>query len=246
MQAQPIYMFHAIGSGRLLDGADPHYAYSISNFGELISLLNGGTSLKNALKGNNNQAILTFDDGHASNYEAARILKEEFNSTADFFINTSTIGSKNFLSWQQVKDMHSWGMSIQSHGHEHKYLSDMSRDEQQVQLKRCKELIEDQISDAVTIMAPPGGRYNQDTLDLVHDLGYEHISISKPGRWSGGNCSPRIPVYANSKADVLATCKNRFSPYLIKQIIKYQTTGLAKSLLGNESYDSLRSKILGA
>ena len=244
--SRAIYMFHAIGSGEVLKGADPHYAFSTSKFGELIHLLKGGVSLKRALSVNTHQSILTFDDGHVSNFEAARILNEEFGSTADFFINTSTIGTPNFLSWKQVKEMHSWGMSIQSHAHEHKYLSDLTRADQLFQMKHCKELIEDQLSDAVTIIAPPGGRYNQDTIELVQELGYEHISISKPGRWAGESCSPRIPVYSHSQAHILASCNNHLSPYLIKQLIKYHGTGWAKSIMGNKSYDLLRSKVLGA
>ena len=245
MKSVPVYMFHAIGTGAALEGADPHYGLSLSKFGELISKLGSGTSLKQVLQNDSQeQAIFTFDDGHRSNYQAAKILKFEFDSQADFFINTNNVGKPNFLNWDQVREMQSWGMSIQSHGHEHVYLSDLTKEQQRYQLQTSKSILENELGENVSILAPPGGRFNQDTQDLITELGYEHLTISKPGKWCGQSVSPRVAVLFNSNTDQLASCQNAFSIFLLKQEIKYQVTGLAKQLLGNESYDALRSKIL--
>jgi peptidoglycan/xylan/chitin deacetylase (PgdA/CDA1 family) len=62
---------------------------------------------------------LTFDDGRVSDYETAYPLLRELGWEADFFVNTATVGSKGFLSWSQIAEMHRGGMSIQSHGHDH-------------------------------------------------------------------------------------------------------------------------------
>ena len=245
MKPTPIYMFHAIGVENDLVGADPHYALSSSKFFELISKLGGGTSIKEVLSGRTIRPILTFDDGHITNYNAAKILFEEFNSQADFFINTSNVGKDNFLNWDQLREMQSWGMSIQSHGHEHIYLSDLDRNEQCFQVRLSKEILEHELGERVTILAPPGGRYNQDTQELITELGYEHLTISKPGKWSGQTISPRIPILSNSNSEHLASCQNGFSLFLMKQEIKYKVMGVAKTLLGNHSYDALRSRILG-
>jgi len=245
MRSKPVYMFHAIGTEDQIAGADPHYAYSVSDYGLCLSKLGNVGSLKDTLSSKLDKPIFTFDDGHASNYEAARILKFEFDGRADFFINPSTVNKPNYLTWSQIREMHDWGMSIQSHSYDHVYLSDLDRIAQKEQLSSSKKAIEDEISDEVAILAPPGGRYNQDTLSLLSELGYQHISISQPGRWSGASISPRIPVLRHTQVDDLVGCNRMFSRYLLKQVIKYRVTGLAKKALGNQSYDLLRAKLLG-
>ena len=65
---------------------------------------------------------MTFDDGLASNAWAAGQLAER-GDTADFFVNPSTVGTAGFLDWPTLRRMADAGMSIQSHGMHHRYLS---------------------------------------------------------------------------------------------------------------------------
>ena len=239
-----IYMFHSIGTGNDLEGADPHYSYSLDKFVDLLEAIGPCRSIASNLEKSNIFPILTFDDGHASNYLAAKILKERFNSTADFFINPVNVGKKNYLSWNQLIEMDAWGMSIQSHSYEHVYLSDLNYEEQKNQLKRSKEIIEDRIGKPVVILAPPGGRYNSNTERLCRELSYQHISVSRPGKWNGGYCSSRVPVQVNTSVKSLVSCNNQYSFYLFILVIKYKITGVAKKIMGNGRYDTFREKIL--
>ena len=241
-----IYMFHAIGSGDELHDCDPHYSYSKENFIAFLKDCGSVTSLKEVLVGNKIDAVVTFDDGHISNFEAALGIKETVNGCADFFINPSMVGKTHFMSWADIRQINDLGMSIQSHSLDHVYLSDLNYKQQYEQLLSSKKIIEDNIGSAVTILAPPGGRYNQDTIDICKEIGYQHVSISKPGRWSQGYISPRIAVLNGYPVADLVNCKNTFSPLLYKQVFKYQITGLAKTVLGNKRYDGIRSRLLGA
>ena len=245
MKSNVIFMFHAIGSGGELEESDPHYAYSLNKFKKFMQSIKGCRSLEDNLVTRTGLPILTFDDGHATNFIAANILAEEFTSTADFFVNTNTIDTKNYLSWSQLQKMKDWGMSIQSHGADHVYLSDLTYEEQRQQLERSKYIIEDKLGVEVSILAPPGGRFNEDTIQLCHKLGYKHISVSKPGKWNGEYCSPRVPVLADTDVGELTSCLQSISPFLLKQVLKYRITGLAKKILGNDKYDALRGELLG-
>ncbi len=243
--SKSIYMFHAIGSDNELQDCDPHYCYSTEKFIAFIRGCGSVTSLKEALCGNEIDAVVTFDDGHISNFDAALEIKETVNGCADFFINPSMVGKKNFMSWANIRQINDLGMSIQSHSLDHVYLSDLNYKQQYEQLLSSKEIIEDKVGSAVAILAPPGGRYNQDTIDICKKIGYQHVSISKPGRWSQSYMSPRIAVLNGYPVADLVDCKNTFSPLLYKQVLKYQLTGLAKTVLGNKRYDGIRSRLLG-
>jgi len=239
-------MFHAIGSKEDLSGCDLHYSYSLKNFEKFLKDCGSATSLQHVLsgKGQNTRVVITFDDGHISNYQAAISIKEIINGSADFFINANVVGKKNFMSWHQLREINQLGMSIQSHSLDHVYLSDLNYEQQLYQLTSSKKRIEDELGSEVTILAPPGGRYNQDTINICKKIGYQHISISKPGRWNQGYLSARIPVLSQTSVGDLLSCQNSMSPFLYKQMLKYQLTGLAKKVLGNGHYDILRSRLL--
>ncbi len=245
MSSSVVYMFHAIGSGSALAGSDPHYAYSTKKFQKFINETGQCRSIRDVLSGQHSKVVVTFDDGHATNFHAAEIIKDTLGGSADFFINPNTVDMKYYLSWSQLREMVSMGMSIQSHSLDHLYLSDMSKAEQKRQLETSKKTIEDNLGVPVSILAPPGGRYNQDTIDLCHELEYEHLSISEPGRWAGGYISPRLAVYKNTKVSSLLGCNKLISPLIMSQLIKYKVTGKAKTILGNDSYELIRSKLLG-
>jgi peptidoglycan/xylan/chitin deacetylase (PgdA/CDA1 family) len=250
-----VYMFHSIGTGQDIEEADPHYSFSLEKYKKFLSSVGPCESLASRLtfiesnsidtKSISNRPILTFDDGHISNYLASSLLAEDYDSTADFFVNSNNVGSKNFIGWSKLREMDSWGMSIQSHSADHIYLSDLSYAEQKNQLETSKKTIEDNIGKPVSILAPPGGRYNDDTIKLCHELGYKHLSISRPGKWKGEYCSPRIPILRQSSIDSLVSCNDEYSFYLAKLISKYKITGFAKQVLGNDRYDLIRQKLLG-
>jgi len=239
-------MFHAIGEGDAIAGADPHYSFSVDNYCDFLNKIGQCTSIASSLNEVDNKPILTFDDGHVSNYLAAEILANEYASSADFFINPNNVGDSHFLTWSQIVEMSDLGMSIQSHSLDHVYLSDLSYEQQKLQLEQSKKTIEDNIGKEVTVLAPPGGRYNEATIELCRKLGYQHISVSRPGLWLGEYCSPRIPVLRTTAVESLATCNGKLNVHLAKTIAKYTVTGVAKKALGNGFYDIVRARILGA
>jgi len=241
-------MFHAIGSKEKLTNCDLHYSYSKEEFELFLKRCVSSTSLQECLSDvtNSTKDVITFDDGHVSNYDAAISIKELICGSADFFINGNMVGKKGFMSWSQLREIQQIGMSIQSHSLDHVYLSDLTYEQQLYQLTAGKKILEDKLGSEVVILAPPGGRYNQDTVNICKKLGYEHISISQPGRWSGGYLSSRIPVLRGTSVDELLSCKNIISPFMYKQMAKYKITGTAKKILGNGLYDTVRTRLLSS
>ncbi len=241
------YMFHAIGDISHNDWADPHYSYTEEKFREFLSRSKIVFSIVEAKKNNLQDGIIvTFDDGHISNYNAAKIIFDNNYGCADFFINPDKVGDENYMSWSQIRELSAMGMSIQSHGLDHQYLSDCSDDELLRQLKQSKLIIEKKIGNKVTILAPPGGRYDMRTSRMAKTLGYVCIANSQPGSISCID-SFIIPRFAVLKTycvkSIMSTSKN-ISFISVRLRMKYLSLKFVKSLLGNTNYDSIRNLLV--
>ena len=139
-----VYMFHSIGKLDLNDSADPHYNFSEEKFIEFLQSVGPVNSIAGTKEQKTLGApIVTFDDGHQSNYLAALSMIDKKLGFGDFFINPSMVGKKDFMDWNQLREIAELGMSIQSHSFDHIYLSDCNGEKQKYQLQKSKEIIED-------------------------------------------------------------------------------------------------------
>jgi len=243
-----IFMYHAVGGPDDIVGSDPHYAVSKEQFKEQISKIKNSIPLAFQLRDQNSidTNSITFDDGHLSNYTVAFPYLRDNNLYSEFYINTAFVGTENYMTWEQLKEMDYAGMSIQSHGHHHYYFSDLSEDEIRVELESSKNLIEEKLGSKVTVFAPPGGRYDERVINIAKQLGYKCIATSEPGNVGKvqSYTYPRYAIISSTSADRVANWCNPYSFDSIKQRARYRLFGLAKRVLGNENYDKLRARIL--
>ena len=248
-----VLMYHALtdAEGRCAD-ADPHYAIQPAQFASHIDTLKEAglqaRSVKSIQTGTSPAKIvaMTFDDGHASNAKAAEMLAA-CSFSADFFVNPSTVGQPNYLSWSELRNMVSAGMSVQSHGYHHRYLNELTREEVMAELVDSKREIEDRLGEAVTVFAPPGGRTSDGLAQSAASVGYSALCTSKVGLWQwqdGPWCIPRFAV-------LHTTSEARFERWITKdwremamQHTRHAVLSSAKRLLGNRGYERLRGGLL--
>ena len=241
-------MYHAVGDSQQTQGADPHYSVSSSIFSNHLSLIKNSISIEQQYT--NSKSIytnaITFDDGHVSNYEIAFPLLLENNMTADFYVNSSTIGTKNHMSWPQLTEMVSAGMSIQSHGHEHVYISDLDDVNIKMQLELSKNILEDKLGKSVFVFAPAGGRYDERVVRIGKELGYKLFSSSIPGIVSKTEqfILPRFAITSTTSNRKIVNWQSRYSLDSIFEVSKYHMLKNAKKLLGNKSYEKVRALLL--
>jgi len=125
--------------------------------------------------------ILTFDDGHKSNFGIVSPILKEFAFKAIFFISTGLIErNNNFMNWQEVCELHNNGHSIQSHGHSHKFLNHLAEKEVIFELGQSSNLIKENTRMAPTAFSCPGGRYNKRVIKIAKEIGYKKMFTSKP------------------------------------------------------------------
>jgi peptidoglycan/xylan/chitin deacetylase (PgdA/CDA1 family) len=253
-----VLMYHAIadevGAGA---GADTHYTVSRRNLANhlaliresgrtpqsLAALLDAKNSPVNAAKA----TAVTFDDGHVSNFDAAKDIADAGGS-ADFFVNPARVGSPHYASWSMLDEMASAGMSIQSHGHTHRYFNELSEAEIYEELHRSKSTIESKLGRAVTVFAPPGGRLKPTVAAIAQGLGYQAICASNAGLWKMGGSAWRIPRFAvlHSTSDAQLQRWVSQQPSEIAKIrLRQFALDSMKSVLGNARYEKWRGAALG-
>lgn len=246
--ASVIYMFHAIGELADGDWADPHYSFSKDKFCEFLVKVKSVLSIEQLVAKEDKQGcVLTFDDGHVSNYWAGKYIAENGYGSANFFINPVKVGSEFYMSWVQLKELSDLGMSIQSHGLDHQFLSELNNEELSYQLAESKNIIEEKLGRTVSIIAPPGGRYDKRTIIEAKRLGYQMMPISQPGRIKkkANFLQPRIAVMNTSSVEQLLDNQYRFNLRMLNQTLKYSVLKSLKSALGNDRYERIRWFILG-
>ena len=246
-------MYHALSVDGSVDaGQDPHYSLCRDSFqSHLHACAAHGLAVSSArdwLAGPRHPLVMmSFDDGHVSNYDLAFPLLHAHDATADFFVNTDAVGRPGYVSWQQLREMADAGQSIQSHSHEHRYLTSLSRIELAGQLIRSRQMIEDAIGRPVTLLAPPGGRMPSGLAAVALDCGYRHILSSRPGRIDSavGTILPRMAVTASLDAATLDAWLRGDAVTFAKARLRYALLATMKRLFGERGYQRLRRQIVG-
>lgn len=123
--------------------------------------------------------VLTFDDGRASDYEAAFPVLVETGARAEFFVNTATVGTPGFLSWAQIAEMQQAGMAFQSHAHEHVDLRQLGPQALAEQLGGSRRRLEDRLGAAVEFLAAPYGRTSPRVIAAALKQGYRAVCTSR-------------------------------------------------------------------
>ena len=244
-------MYHALGVFTVdQPGADPHYAVDPPRFERQLALCArvGGAvvSARDWLAGASG-IIFTFDDGHETNHQVAFPILRQAGAGADFFVNPAQVGGAGFARWADLREMSDAGLSIQSHGLDHRYyLTSLSPARLREDLRRARLEIEDHVGRPVTLLVPPGRRAPRDLAQVAQEVGYTHVLGSRPGaiRRDGGRSLGRFAVTAGLGAGAFESLVRGGRARRLAQA-RYATLDLAKRLLGDDRYAALRRRLLG-
>ena len=247
---QPVYMYHGVGDDAELAGADRVYAVSLARFKEHLRAI--GRSIAPARQLAEDRAItapaITFDDGHITHFTNAFPALVDAGMTAELYVNTADVGRPGFVDWAKLGQMAAAGMSIQSHGDHHVFFAGLHLTRLRAELERSKKTIEDRLGQEVSVLAPPGGRYDRRTIETAKALGYRVLAISRPGLWRRLDqpTVPRFPIYAHTSANTVARYRRAWSRATLRAVVRYRTARLGQRLLGDGGYDALRNRMVGA
>jgi len=139
-----------------------------------------------------NEACITFDDGYRDNLTHALPVLEKYQTPATIFITTHRLGEQSmfdidqlyeekdrafFLSKEEIALLSKNPLiNIGAHTHSHRRLSDLSAHEQEAEITKSKEILENLTGKKVQSFAYPFGSrsdFNRMSRKTVADLGFE-------------------------------------------------------------------------
>jgi peptidoglycan/xylan/chitin deacetylase (PgdA/CDA1 family) len=247
-------MYHALSDGAHPPGQDPHYTLTRQAFAwqmdRIVESGNAGSARELLEEKRPNAVVVTFDDGHASNYRIAFPELTERGISADFFVNPATVGTTGFASWDELREMSDAGMSIQSHGYDHVYLTELGPERLQETLRAAREEISQRIGRPATLLAPPGGRMPRGLAAVAAVCGYTHVLSSRPGMVAAGAPAnrplSRMAMTAAIDGKTFLRWIGRDRVAIGREQLRYSGLALAKRLLGDHRYERVRARALGA
>jgi peptidoglycan/xylan/chitin deacetylase (PgdA/CDA1 family) len=177
-----VLLYHAVGGG-----GPPRYTVSRSELARhLDHMVASGSQVVRlsdlaAVSGTGTRpVVLSFDDGRASDYTEAFPLLVERGVVAEFFVNPANVGRPGFVTWEQARNMARAGMSVQSHGYEHVYLTRQSEAGLARQVADSRARIEDELGQEVRFLAAPYGDVNRRLVEAALAAGYRAVCTSWP------------------------------------------------------------------
>lgn len=126
--------------------------------------------------------LITFDDGYDNNYSVAFPILKKYNFTATFFVITSYMNGKGMMSWPELKEMQDYGMTIAPHTVNHINLATVSLPRQLEEIRQSTVDIKARLGSDPKVFCYPFGGYNQATLTILHQFGYQLAVTTVPGK----------------------------------------------------------------
>jgi peptidoglycan/xylan/chitin deacetylase (PgdA/CDA1 family) len=125
--------------------------------------------------------VITFDDGHISNYTRALPILLERAMTATFFIVTSRVGESDWLNGSQMRELQQRGMTIGSHTVSHPFLSQLGVQEVRWELEQSKKTLENELGTPIAAFAVPYGYEPAGLEQIAKECGYRAVCNSRLG-----------------------------------------------------------------
>lgn len=181
----PILMYHSISSGNSLrvpkNEFAAHMKWLKDNGYVTLSPEEAYLVLTTGTKPSEKCVLITFDDGYTDNYTKAFPILKQYGMKATIFMIEQSIGRPHHLTDAQMDDMIAHGISIESHTIHHVELNRLSKKQQEEELKGSKTFFDQRFSQRTRMVSYPVGRYNEDTLKLAKDAGYQMAVTTEPG-----------------------------------------------------------------
>jgi len=188
--------------------------------------------------------LLTFDDGHLSDYEIVFPMLLKQNLKATFFIVVDNVGKKNYLSWSQIQEMQQQGMAIGSHSLSHKDMTKLSNENVIKEFKQSKLILEDKLGILISSFSYPYGKCNFRLHKMGLSSGYSFLCTSNHGVINSQNSVlPRNSIYANLDMNKIYKIMRPSNFQRLSWILEDSSKSFFKSALSEEGYRKFRIQI---
>ncbi len=191
--------------------------------------------------------VMTFDDGHRSNLQAAEILARAGGQATFFLTRDFCRQNPAFLRDSEIRELAGL-CSVGGHGVTHAPLSRLDAARARDELAGSKAWLEDVTGSPVTTMSAPGGFINRPVLQLALDLGYTLVGNSvewwnEPSTVNAERLVNRVAVWQGMPLSLFARIVRRDARYLRARRLRAATLELTKRALPLHLYDGLSRRL---
>lgn len=257
MTTSSVLMYHAVTDAVADDipSVELPYTVSIDSFRrQMCYLSETGAAPQSILAAGRHphhspSTVITFDDGHATDFVNALPHLLEYGFQAEFYITTGWIGKPRYMNKSQLRELASSGMHIGTHGVTHRYFDELTEAELEHELRESKATLEDILGIEIYGGSVPGGRLHPRTGHIAAAMGYKYLCTSRVGVITSTSEDqfrflPRLVVNrATSMQDFPDLVAARNSTLLLRRLRAFALDS-AKTVLGNRLYDRLRARLL--
>ena len=254
-QGTAFFMYHELSlPNRALCHHEPgytRYVVSASDFrSHMEDLAHQGwraTDVSHAIQSFDGKTVcVTFDDGSETDLLAAAPILKEFGFGATFYITGGFLGKPGYLSEAQVRNLSALGFEIGCHSLTHPYLPDIDDHRLHDETAGAKDRLEQITGGPIEHFSCPGGRWDRRVIEAVQRARFRTMATSRTGM----NFASTDPLRLMRIAVLNGTSVEKFrhecrGQGLFRMRLKERARETARQLLGNSTYDSLRSLILG-
>jgi peptidoglycan/xylan/chitin deacetylase (PgdA/CDA1 family) len=251
-------MYHDVLPSTTARGGGPErFAVPLSSFEIMLDAIHAsghvGCSLGQALRTSGRRVAISFDDGTRSQMDHAVPVLTARGMSATFFVTSDWVGSPGVMTWSELRDVVSAGMSVQSHTRSHPFLSELNEEQLVSELAGSKAVLDEELRQDTTQISLPGGDLPRRRLrHLLRDCGYVAVAGS---RW-GANHDPCMETHqsplkrcamrdAISPADALRVLEG--DAWLsIATSSKEASLNAVRATLGASRYANWRRRLLDA
>lgn len=130
--------------------------------------------------------VLTIDDGYHSFYTNGLPLLEEYGFPATLYVNTESVGHKDYMSWQEILEAEKRGVEIGNHSHGHLHFLDVELPKERISifvsdLVSAQTIFEKELGFIPKLYSYPYGEYDAIVSGVLTDAGY----LSATAQYSG-------------------------------------------------------------
>jgi len=188
--------------------------------------------------------IISFDDGYKSDHSIALPILKKHGMKAVFFVTTGWVGTEGFVTWEDLSEMASDGMSIGSHGVTHRFLSDLDEIELKRELTESKEALQKRLGAGPRFLSLPGGFGSGRVLEAAKAAGYAGVCTSIPGlsgarRNEGFTVFNRFVMTRKTAFEEFRAVVNADAGTLAAYRAKHHIKNGLKKVLGSRNYYAL-------
>jgi peptidoglycan/xylan/chitin deacetylase (PgdA/CDA1 family) len=221
-----------------------HEGWRATNVTQAMQSLNDESVTGKSLAGKS--VCVTFDDGCETDLICAAPILQEFGFNATFYITIGFLGKPGYLSESQVRSLSKLGFEIGCHSVTHPYLTDIDDALLRDETAGAKDRLEQMTGASVEHFSCPGGRWDRRVIAAVKAAGFRTMATSRTGLNFAGT-DPfrlnRVAVLSGTGVEVFRReCRGEG---FFRTQLKERLRETARNVLGNSTYDYVRSLILG-